>query len=205
MSRKSTFSSQEKILQYIKKVISEKGYPPTVREICEAVGLSSTSTVHAHLNNMEKRGLIRRDPTKPRAIEVLDAIHQARNTIVEVPVVGKVAAGVPILAVENIEDSYFLPRNMLPLSGDCFMLTVQGESMINAGILNGDLVIVQPQSTAENGEIVVAMIDDEATVKRYYKENGHIRLQPENDLLSPIIVPSVEILGLVVGLYRRFS
>lgn len=203
MSRRSSFSSQEKILQYIKKVLAEKGYPPTVREICEAVGLSSTSTVHAHLNNMEKRGLIRRDPTKPRAIEVLDAVHQARNTLVEVPVIGKVAAGIPILAVENIEESYFLPQSMLPSSSDCFMLTVQGESMINAGILNGDLVIVQPQSTAENGEIVVAMIDDEATVKRYYKENGHIRLQPENDLLSPIIVPSAEILGLVVGLYRR--
>lgn len=196
---------QEKILNFIKEQIMDKGYPPSVREICEAVGLKSTSTVHGHLERLEKKGAIRRDPTKPRAIEILDDEFQfQRRELVNVPIVGKVAAGEPLLAVENIENYFPLPVDYAP-NETLFMLRVQGDSMINIGIFEDDLIIVQKQNTAKNGDIVVALIEDSVTVKTFYKENGFIRLQPENDNLQPIIVDdSVEILGKVISLYRRF-
>lgn len=195
--------TQAKILAYIEKATLQKGYPPSVREICEAIGLKSTSTVHGHLIRLEKKGLLYRDSMKPRAISV-PADHQAyRSDMVQVPVVGRVTAGVPILATENIEDYIALPQSMIG-SGDHFILSVRGESMINAGILDGDYVIVKKQNTAYNGDIVIAMIDDEATVKRYYKENGVFRLQPENPTMEPIIVPDLTILGKVVSLYRFY-
>lgn len=195
--------TQAKILAYIEKATLQKGYPPSVREICEATGLKSTSTVHGHLIRLEKKGLLYRDSMKPRAISV-PADHQAyRAEMVNVPVVGRVTAGVPILATENIEDYIALPQNMIG-SGEHYILSVQGESMIDAGILDGDYVVVRQQNTAENGEIVIAMIDDEATVKRFYKEEGHYRLQPENQTMEPIIVSDLTILGKVVSLYRMF-
>ena len=195
--------TQAKILAYIEKATLQKGYPPSVREICEATGLKSTSTVHGHLIRLEKKGLLYRDSMKPRAISV-PADHQAyRAEMVNVPVVGRVTAGVPILATENIEDYIALPQNMIG-SGEHYILSVQGESMIEAGILDGDYVVVRQQNTAENGEIVIAMIDDEATVKRFYKEEGHYRLQPENQTMEPIIVSDLTILGKVVSLYRMF-
>ena len=195
--------TQAKILAYIEKATLQKGYPPSVREICEAIGLKSTSTVHGHLIRLEKKGLLYRDSMKPRAISV-PADHQAyRSDMVQVPVVGRVTAGVPILATENIEDYIALPQSMIG-SGDHFILSVRGESMINAGILDGDYVIVKKQNIAYNGDIVIAMIDDEATVKRYYKENGAFRLQPENPTMQPIIVPELTILGKVVSLYRFY-
>jgi len=195
--------TQAKILAYIEKATLQKGYPPSVREICEATGLKSTSTVHGHLIRLEKKGLLYRDSMKPRAISV-PADHQAyRTEMVQVPVVGRVTAGVPILATENIEDYIALPQNMIG-SGDHFILSVRGESMINAGILDGDYVIVKKQNTAYNGDIVIAMIEDEATVKRYYKENGVFRLQPENPTMEPIIVSDLTILGKVVSLYRFY-
>ena len=195
--------TQAKILAYIERATLQKGYPPSVREICDAIGLKSTSTVHGHLIRLEKKGLLYRDSMKPRAISV-PADHQAyRSDMVQVPVVGRVTAGVPILATENIEDYIALPQSMLG-SGDHFILSVRGESMINAGILDGDYVIVKKQNTAYNGDIVIAMIDDEATVKRYYKENGGFRLQPENPTMDPIIVPELTILGKVVSLYRFY-
>ena len=193
---------QEEILEYIKDQIMNRGFPPAVREICEAVNLKSTSSVHAHLETLEKNGYIRRDPTKPRAIEILDEnFNMVRRELVNVPMVGRVAAGEPILATENV-DSYFpIPAEYVP-KNPTFMLTVKGESMIKAGIFDGDQIIVKQQNYARNGEIVVAMIDDGATVKRFYKENGHYRLQPENDALDPIIVDHVEVLGVVIGLFR---
>lgn len=195
--------TQAKILAYIEKATLQKGYPPSVREICEATGLKSTSTVHGHLIRLEKKGLLYRDSMKPRAISV-PADHQAyRAEMVNVPVVGRVTAGVPILATENIEDYIALPQSMIG-SGEHYILSVQGESMIEAGILDGDYVVVRQQNTAENGEIVIAMIDDEATVKRFYKEDGHYRLQPENQTMMPIIVSDLTILGKVVSLYRLF-
>ena len=195
--------TQAKILAYIERATLQKGYPPSVREICDAIGLKSTSTVHGHLIRLEKKGLLYRDSMKPRAISV-PADHQAyRSDMVQVPVVGRVTAGVPILATENIEDYIALPQSMLG-SGDHFILSVRGESMINAGILDGDYVIVKKQNTAYNGDIVIAMIDDEATVKRYYKENGGFRLQPENPTMDPIIVPELTILGKVISLYRFY-
>ncbi len=197
-------AKQREILDYIKSEILQKGYPPAVREICEAVQLKSTSSVHSHLETLEKNGYIRRDPTKPRAIEIVDdSFNLSRHDIVNVPIIGTVTAGQPILAVENIEGYFPLLSEDLPKS-DTFMLKVKGESMINAGIFNGDLILVEKQSTAENGEIVVALIEDSATVKTFYKEDNHFRLQPENDTMEPIIVDSVEILGKVRGLYRRF-
>lgn len=193
---------QQMILNYLKKETIAKGYPPSVREICEAVGLKSTSTVHGHLERLEKKGLIRRDPTKPRAIEIVDDDFQlARREMVNVPILGRVAAGSPILAQENIEDYFPIPVNYAPNS-DLFMLRVKGESMINAGIFDNDLVLVKQQKTARNGDIVVALLEDSATVKTFYKEADHIRLQPENDYMEPIIVSDVSILGKVVGLYR---
>lgn len=197
-------TKQREILDYIKSEILQKGYPPAVREICEAVHLKSTSSVHSHLETLEKNGYIRRDPTKPRAIEIVDdSFNLARHEIVNVPIIGTVTAGQPILAVENIEGYFPLLSEDMPHS-DTFMLKVKGESMINAGIYNGDLILVEKQSTAENGDIVVALIEDSATVKTFYKEEQHFRLQPENDTMEPIIVDNVEILGKVRGLYRRF-
>lgn len=194
---------QRQILAYIKDTLRAKGYPPSVREIGEAVGLSSSSTVHTHLEKLEEMGLIRRDPTKPRAIEVLDEAPWRQKSLTPVPLVGRVTAGQPILAVENIEETYPLPTELV---GDenVFMLTVQGESMINAGIFNGDFVLVREQATARNGDIVVALIDsEEATVKRFFKEKDIIRLQPENDNMDPIYARDVSILGKVVGVFRR--
>ena len=202
-SGKITIKQQE-ILDYIKEEILKKGYPPTVREICETVGLKSTSSVHSHLESLEKNGFIRRDPTKPRAIEVCDdSFQMIRKEMVSLPVVGNVAAGQPILAEENIEEYFPVPAEILP-KGESFILNVRGDSIINAGILNGDRVFVNTCSTAENGQIVVALIDDSATVKTFYKENGHIRLQPENDTMDPIIVENCQILGRVFGIFRIF-
>ncbi len=195
--------TQAKILAYIERATLQKGYPPSVREICEATGLKSTSTVHGHLIRLERKGLLNRDSMKPRAISV-PTDHQAyRTEMIQVPVVGRVTAGIPITAMENIEDFIALPQNMIG-SGDHFILSVRGESMIEAGILDGDYVIVRKQNTADNGDIVIAMIDDEATVKRYYKENGVFRLQPENATMEPIIVSELTILGKVVSLYRFY-
>ena len=192
--------NQNKILEFIRQEIEEKGYPPSVREICAAVGLKSTSTVHAHLNNLERRGLIRRDSTKPRALELLDnSVSRGRS----VPLVGKVTAGLPITAIENIEDYLTLPQGMLG-HDELFCLRVQGESMIEMGILDGDIIVVRQQEDAENGEVVVAMIDDEATVKRLYFEPTRIRLQPENSHMEPIYTDHVQVLGKVVALFRQF-
>lgn len=210
---------QQEILEYIVGKQAEKGYPPSVREICEAVGLRSTSTVHGYLERLERKGFIRRDPSKPRAIEILDrrwlpdppapAIPDNMITLpghgeiemVEVPIVGKVTAGEPILAVENIEEYFPLPVQYTHNS-DVFMLHVQGESMINAGILDGDLILVRKQQTANNEDIVVALLGDSVTVKRFYREDGYIRLQPENDFMDPILVRDCEILGKVIALFR---
>ncbi len=193
---------QTEILEYIKSQILNKGYPPSVRDICTAVNLKSTSSVHAHLETLEKNGYIRRDPTKPRAIEIIDDnFNLTRREVVNVPLIGQVAAGQPHLAVENITGYFPIPAEFIPKE-EVFMLNVKGESMVNAGIYDGDQIIVKQQSTASNGEIVVALVDDSATVKRFYKENGHIRLQPENDFMEPIIVDSCEIIGKVIGLIR---
>lgn len=206
MARRKISQKQQEILDYIKTCILKKGYPPAVREICEAVHLKSTSSVHSHLETLERNGFIRRDPTKPRAIEVLDnQFSTQRREVVQVPIIGTVAAGQPILAEQNIEEYFPIPSEYLPGSGEVFILRVKGESMINAGIFNGDQVIVHQTNTAENGDIVVALLDDSATVKRFYRENGHYRLQPENDTMEPIIVSNVQIIGKVVGLFRRMS
>jgi repressor LexA len=197
---------QLEILSYIKTEINKKGYPPSVREICDAVDLKSTSTVHGHLERLEKKGFIRRDPTKPRAIEVLDNSGEVaiKKEMVEIPVIGKVAAGVPILAQENIEDTFPVPVEYIGNS-NAFMLVVKGDSMINAGIFEGDFVIVRQQSVAKNGDIVVAMINDEATIKTYYKEKDFFRLQPENPYLTPIITKELSILGKVIGVFRSIK
>ncbi len=195
-------AKQQEILDYIKETILKKGYPPAVREICEAVHLKSTSSVHSHLETLERNGYIRRDPTKPRTIEILDdTFGLTRREMVQVPVIGTVAAGQPILAEEHIEDYFPIPAEMLP-NEQTFMLRVKGESMINAGIFDGDQVIVTKTNVASNGEIVVALVDDSATVKRFFKEDGHYRLQPENDSMEPIIVDEVAVLGKVIGLFR---
>lgn len=195
-------AKQQEILDYIKEEILKRGYPPAVREICEAVHLKSTSSVHSHLETLEKNGYIRRDPTKPRAIEICDdSFQMVRTEMVSIPVIGSVAAGAPILAEENIESYFPIPAEYVP-SGETFALNVKGESMINAGIQNGDQVFVNVCSTARNGEIVVALVDDSATVKTFYKEDGHIRLQPENDTMDPIIVDDCKILGKVFGVFR---
>ncbi|MBE5793593.1 MAG: transcriptional repressor LexA [Clostridiales bacterium] len=195
--------TQAKILEYIETSSQINGYPPSVREICEATGLKSTSTVHGHLVRLEKKGLLNRTSMRPRAITVPDDHKKYKMDMVEVPIVGKVTAGAPITAIENIEDYISLPKSMIG-EGDHYVLSVCGESMIEAGIMDGDYVVVRKQATAYNGEIVVAMIEDDATVKRFYKENGHFRLQPENCTMEPIIVPEVTILGKVVSLYRMF-
>ena len=204
MSYGKITAKQTEILEYIKEQILKKGYPPAVREICEAVRLKSTSSVHAHLETLEKNGYIRRDPTKPRAIEILDdTFNLTRREVVNVPIVGHVAAGEPILATENIENYFPVPSEYIP-NQDVFMLHVKGDSMINAGILNGDNILVRQQSSASNGDIVVALVEDSATVKTFYKENGYYRLQPENDFMDPIIVDDVSVLGIVFGVFRLF-
>lgn len=198
-------NKQREILEYIKHEILNKGYPPAVREICEAVDLKSTSSVHSHLETLEKNGYIRRDPTKPRAIEIIDDnFNLTRREVVNVPLLGNVAAGQPLLAVENIENYFPIPVEFMP-NAEAFMLHVKGESMINVGIYDGDQILVQKQSDARNGDIVVALVDDSATVKTFYKENGHFRLQPENDTMEPIIVENCEILGKVFGIFRLFN
>lgn len=196
---------QQEILDFIKSEILNKGYPPAVRDICEAVHLKSTSSVHSHLETLEKNGYIRRDPTKPRAIEIMDdSFYMVRHEVVNVPLVGTVAAGQPILAAENIESYFPIPAEYMP-NADTFMLRVKGESMVNAGIYDGDQILVQQQASANNGDIVVALVDDSATVKTFYKEDGHYRLQPENDAMNPIIVDEVTILGKVFGVFRLFA
>ena len=196
---------QSQILEYIKSEIFNKGYPPSVRDICQAVNLKSTSSVHSHLETLEKNGYIRRDPTKPRTIEIIDDnFNLVRREVVNVPMVGTVAAGQPILAIENIDNYFPIPSEYMP-NEETFMLKVKGESMINAGILDGDNILVKRQNTAKNGDMVVALVDDSATVKTFYKENGHIRLQPENDYMDPIILPDVEIIGKVFGVFRFFN
>ncbi len=205
MSYGKISKKQSEILEYIKNEILNRGFPPSVREICEAVNLKSTSSVHSHLETLEKNGYIRRDPTKPRAIEIVDDnFNLVRRETVNVPIIGKVAAGQPLLAVENVEGYFPIPSEYMP-NNKTFMLVVQGDSMINAGIFNGDYVIVEQQPTAENGQKVVALIDDSATVKTFYKEDGYIRLQPENDSMEPIIVEPdrpFQILGKVIGVFR---
>jgi repressor LexA len=198
---------QQDIMDFIKREVKSKGYPPSVREIGEAVGLASSSTVHGHLARLESKGLIRRDPTKPRAIEILEVdenAHIPRNNVVNVPVVGKVTAGIPITAIENVEEYFPLPERLAPNDEQVFMLEIMGESMIEAGILDGDYVIVKQQQTANNGDIVVAMTDeDEATCKRFFKEKDYFRLQPENSTMEPIILRNLSILGKVIGVYRH--
>ena len=204
MSYGKISDKQKEILEYMKHEILNKGYPPTVRDICEAVHLKSTSSVHAHLETLEKNGYIKRDPTKPRAIEIIDGnFNLTRREVVNVPIVGRVAAGEPILAVENVDAYFPVPAEYMP-NAQAFMLKVKGESMINAGIFDGDSILVEQQSTAKNGDMVVALVDDSATVKTFYKEDGHIRLQPENDNMDPIIVPDCQILGKVFGVFRFF-
>lgn len=203
---------QEAILDFIRQSVREKGYPPSVREIGEAVGLASSSTVHGHLERLQQKGYLRRDPTKPRALEVLDLekedtfpIHNLQALTVMVPIVGRVTAGLPITAIENIEDYFPLPKQFVN-DNEVFLLEVRGSSMVDAGILNGDYVIVQHQSTAQNGDIVVAMTEeDEATVKRFFKESNYIRLQPENQTMQPFFYPTIQILGKVIGVFRQFK
>ena len=202
MSNSNLSLKQREILEYMKQEILSKGYPPSVREICSAVNLSSTSSVHAHLEKLEKNGYIRRDPAKPRCIEIVDDSFQlTRREMAQIPVVGTVAAGQPILAQENITDYFPIPVEYAP-NAESFILKVKGESMINVGIMDGDQIFVEKCNTARNGDIVVALIDDSATVKTYYRENGHYRLQPENDTMDPIIVDHVDILGRVYGVFR---
>lgn len=205
MPRKTSDKKQLEILQYIYDTVEKRSIPPTVREICSAVGLSSTSTVHGHLARLERKGWLVKDATKPRALEITrEGKKELGIKPKEIPVIGVVTAGQPILAVEDIDDYFPLPPDLKNDAGELFMLKVHGESMINAGILNGDSVIVRKQSSANNGEIVVAMTEEnEATVKRFYKEKDHYRLQPENDTMAPIILPKVTILGKVVSLYRN--
>lgn len=205
MAQGKITAKQQEILEYIKEEILKRGYPPAVREICEAVHLKSTSSVHSHLETLEKNGFIRRDPTKPRAIEICDdSFQMVRTEMASLPVVGTVAAGQPILAQENIESYFPVPTEVLP-SGESFLLKVKGDSMINAGIFNGDQIFVNSCNTARNGDMVVALVEDSATVKTFYKESDHIRLQPENDSMDPIIVEDCQILGKVFGVMRFFK
>lgn len=195
-------AKQEQILNYIKEEILGKGYPPTVREICEKVGLKSTSSVHSHLSSLENNGYIRRDPTKPRAIEIVDdEFSLTRREMVNIPIIGRVAAGEPLLAVENIENYFAIPAEFMP-NCETYILKVRGDSMINVGMYENDLLIVEKTNVAKNGDIVVALLEDSVTVKRFYKENGYIRLQPENDNMDPIIVNDCQIVGKVHSLYR---
>ncbi|MCI8637939.1 MAG: transcriptional repressor LexA [Coprococcus sp.] len=205
MSKGKISKKQEEILEYIKSQILKRGFPPAVREICDAVNLKSTSSVHSHLETLEKNGYIRRDPTKPRAIEILDDnFNLTRREMVQVPILGRVAAGEPLFAQENIEEYFPIPTDYMP-NKDVFMLKVYGESMVNAGILDGDYVVVEKTNTASNGDMVVAMIEDGATVKTFYREEGMIRLQPENDHMEPFILTDVDILGKVIAVMRFFE
>ena len=197
---RSSQQNQQKILDFIKKEIEMKGYPPSVREIWQAVGLKSTSTVHAHLNHLEEQGLIRRDSTKPRALEVVDGTQPRGRSV---PLVGRVTAGLPILAVENIEEYLMLPQSLTGRD-DCFCLRVSGESMIEAGIMDGDIVVLRRQESADNGDIVVALVEDEATLKRIFYEDDRVRLQPENRTMDPIYVETATVLGKLTALIRRF-
>ena len=190
------------IYKFLKDFTSQKGYPPTVREICKAVGLKSTSSVHGHLKQLEKEGLIKRDPTKPRALEIVDSV--VKKEMINVPIIGRVTAGLPILANENIEDSFPLPLDYVKHNNDLFMLKISGSSMIKAGILDGDFAIIERTQTASNGDKIVALIENEATLKTFYRENDHIRLQPENDEMEPIIVDNCSILGKLIGIYRTY-
>ena len=190
------------IYEFLKDLTSQKGYPPTVREICKAVGLKSTSSVHGHLKQLEKEGLIKRDPTKPRALEIVDSV--VKKEMINVPIIGRVTAGLPILANENIEDSFPLPLDYVKHNNDLFMLKISGSSMIKAGILDGDFAIIERTQTASNGDKIVALIENEATLKTFYRENDHIRLQPENDEMEPIIVDNCSILGKLIGIYRTY-
>lgn len=194
---------QREIYDFLKVYTENKGYPPSVREICEAVNLRSTSTVHGHLKRLEKKGLIKRDPTKPRALEIIE-MSSSKKEMLNIPIIGKVTAGEPILATENIEDTFPLPIDYISHNEELFMLKVSGNSMINVGINDGDYAIIEKAQTAKNGDIVVALIENEATIKTFYKEKDHIRLQPENDSLSPIIVENCIILGKLVGLFRAY-
>lgn len=204
MAQGKISAKQQQILEFIKDEILKKGYPPAVREICEAVHLKSTSSVHSHLETLEKNGYIRRDPTKPRAIEIVDdSFQMVRREMTSIPIVGTVAAGQPIFAQQNIEGYFPVPADIVP-AGESFVLRVKGKSMINAGILDGDQIFVQQCNTAKNGDIVVALVEDSATVKTFYKENDYIRLQPENDTMEPIIVQDCIILGKVFGIFRSY-
>ena len=194
---------QREIYDFLKVYTENKGYPPSVREICEAVNLRATSTVHGHLKRLEKKGLIKRDPTKPRALEIME-MSGSKKEMLNIPIIGKVTAGEPILATENIEDTFPLPIEYISHNEELFMLKVSGNSMINVGINDGDYAIIEKAQTAKNGDIVVALIENEATIKTFYKEKDHIRLQPENDSLSPIIVENCIILGKLVGLFRAY-
>ncbi|MBP9995893.1 MAG: transcriptional repressor LexA [Lachnospiraceae bacterium] len=205
MANGNISSKQQEILDYIKSEIMSKGYPPTVREICETVNLKSTSSVHAHLESLERKGFIKRDPTKPRAIEIVDeSFNIVRTEMTSLPVIGTVAAGQPIFAEENISGYFPIPAEMVPNGEPSFILKVRGDSMINAGIYSGDQIFVQSCQTAHNGDTVVALVEDSATVKTFYKEQGHIRLQPENDTMDPIIVDDCQILGKVFGVFRLY-
>lgn len=203
MAKETKRDVQSEIYDFIRSEVINKGYPPSVREICKKVGLSSTSTVHGHLSRLEKKGLIRRDPTKPRAIELIkDPV--SKREMIDIPIVGKVQAGQPILAVENIEDYLTIPLNFVKNSNELFILKISGESMIEAGIYDGDLAIIEKTSYAQNGDIVVALIENDATIKRFFKEKDKIRLQPENHTMDPIIVDNCNILGKLAGIYRRY-
>lgn len=190
------------IYKFLKDFTSQKGYPPTVREICKAVGLKSTSSVHGHLKQLEKEGLIKRDPTKPRALEIVDSV--VKKEMINVPIIGRVTAGLPILANENIEDYFPLPLDYVKHNNDLFILKISGSSMIKAGIIDGDFAIIERTQTASNGDKIVALIENEATLKTFYRENDHIRLQPENDEMEPIIVDNCSILGKLIGIYRTY-
>lgn len=200
---KENSDKQTQIYNFLIEFTKLKGYPPSVREICEAVSLKSTSTVHGHLKRLEKKGLIYRDPTKPRALEIVELSNEEKE-LIDIPIVGKVTAGMPILATENIEDMFQMPINYVKHNNDLFILKVTGDSMIEAGILDGDLAIIEQKNVATNGDIVVALIENEATIKRFFKENGFIRLQPENKNYEPIIVEDCSILGKLVGIYRAY-
>lgn len=194
---------QSQIYNFLLEFTKSKGYPPSVREICQAVSLKSTSTVHGHLKRLEKKGLIYRDPTKPRALEIVELSTEEKE-LIDIPIIGKVTAGMPILATENIEDMFQIPLNYVKHNNELFILRVTGDSMIEAGILDGDLAIIEQKNLASNGDIIVALIENEATIKRFFKEDGYVRLQPENKNYDPIIVPDCSILGKLVGIYRAY-
>lgn len=194
---------QSQIYEFLKNFTENKGYPPSVREICEAVSLKSTSTVHGHLKRLEKKGLIKRDPTKPRALEIVE-LSQPKREMINIPIIGDITAGTPILATENIQDTFTLPIDYIKHNKELFILKVYGNSMINAGIHENDLAIIEKCQTANNGDIVVALIDESATIKRFFKENDYIRLQPENDSMNPIIIDDCKILGKLVGIFRSY-